>query len=224
MERHRDNIRYVKWNLENTAELIHKKFPSSLVFVIKPSKMHLMTFAVYSNFNETNDFGSPVHCSDYGALKHLSSLYSSAVRDVSSATAVKLSESCPIRMIGFSKGCTVLNQFVFELHLLDENEDLKNFVAKVKAFYWLDGGHSGGKENTWVTDDDPLKHLASLGSEIYVHVTPYQIRDTMRKWIGQQEAKFYKKLKSFHANVVEKVHFDTEPGSIENHFRILEVF
>ncbi|CAG5123765.1 unnamed protein product [Candidula unifasciata] len=224
MERHRDNKRYVTWNSENTAALIHRKFPSSLVFVIKPSKMHLLTFAVYSNFIETNDFGSPVHSSDHGAIRHLSCLYNAAVKEVNSRTGGSIQPSCPLRLIGFSKGCTVLNQLVFELHLLDQNPQLKQFIKKIKAFYWLDGGHSGGKDNTWITDDEPLRHLASLDSEIYIHVTPYQINDPLRKWIGQQEAKFCKKLKGFNARVVEKVHFGNEPGSINNHFKVLEAF
>ncbi|BFY98870.1 hypothetical protein BsWGS_01909 [Bradybaena similaris] len=224
MERHRDNKRYVAWSSDNTAALIHRKFPSSLVFVIKPSKMHLLTFAVYSNFIETNDFGSPTHSSDHGAIKHLSCLYNSVVKEVNSKTGGNMQSSLPLRLIGFSKGCTVLNQLVFELHLLDQNPDLKHFIKKIKAFHWLDGGHSGGKENTWVTDDESLRQLASLDCDIFINVTPYQIRDPLRKWIGQQEAKFFRKLKGFNARVVEKVHFDTEPASINNHFKVLEVF
>ncbi|CAL1542856.1 unnamed protein product [Lymnaea stagnalis] len=224
MERHRDNKRYVKWNTESTAALIHRKFPSSLVFVIKPTKMHLMTFAVYSNFFEANDFGSPTHSRDAGAIKHLSCLYRSALKAVYQECEVISAIRVPIRLIGFSKGCTVLNQIVFELHLTEDDAGIRDFIKQIEAFYWLDGGHSGGPKNTWVTDDEALKRLASLESHIFIHVSPYQIKDPMRKWIGQQEFKFYKKLFDFKAKVHEKEHFESEDGCIENHFRVLEEF
>ena len=55
MEQHRDNKRYTEWNTEDTALLIQSKFPKSLVVVIRPSRMHLKTFALYSNFVEVNE-------------------------------------------------------------------------------------------------------------------------------------------------------------------------
>ncbi|KAH9499169.1 hypothetical protein Btru_004332 [Bulinus truncatus] len=219
MERHRDNKRYVQWNTEATAKLIHQKFPASLVFVIKPTKMHLLTFAVYSNFFEANDFGNPTHSSNFGAIRHLSSLYTSALK-IFFAEDENSKINIPIRLIGFSKGCTVLNQIVYELHLTEKDAIVNDFVKKITAFYWLDGGHSGGaNSNTWVTDDTALQNLASLNCDIFIHVSPYQIRDPMRKWIGQQESKFYKKLMALKAKVQEKEHFSAEPACIENHFK-----
>lgn len=224
MELHRDNKRYLHWNTENTAKILHKKFPNSLIFIIKPTRMHLMTFAVYSNFFQTNDFGSPTHCGDHGAIRHLSSLYSSAVGEVYKESQQEPVTDLAVHLIGFSKGCTVLNQVVLELHLLENNSEIKNFVKTIKSFYWLDGGHSGGKDNTWVTDDSALRQLASLDCQIYIHVSPYQVGDPMRKWIGQQENKFYKKLLTLKAKVQETHHFEMEPSSIENHFKVLEEF
>ncbi|XP_055859943.1 mitochondrial protein C2orf69 homolog isoform X2 [Biomphalaria glabrata] len=228
MERHRDNKRYIHWNTESTAKLIHHKFPSSLVFVVKPTRMHLLTFAVYSHFFEANDFGNPTHSDNSGAIRHLNCLYNSAVKVVYSeddegSDIANLNVS--IRLLGFSKGCTVLNQIVYELHLSDHDPVIKSFLEKVTAFYWLDGGHSGGaNSHTWVTDDSALKQLALLGCDIFIHVSPYQVRDPMRKWIGQQESKFYKKLMALKAKVREKEHFESEPACIENHFKVLEVF
>lgn len=72
-----------------------------------------------------------------------------------------------IKLVGFSKGCIVLNQFLYEYHYyktfttVDSNE--MKFISKIKHMYWLDGGHSGGK-NTWITSRPLLETLASLGN------------------------------------------------------------
>lgn len=72
-----------------------------------------------------------------------------------------------IKLVGFSKGCIVLNQFLYEYHYYktfttsDSNE--MKFISKIKHMYWLDGGHSGGK-NTWITSRQLLETLASLGN------------------------------------------------------------
>lgn len=38
MQRHRDNKNYSKWNLENTARIIHRGFLDSHVIVVRPSR------------------------------------------------------------------------------------------------------------------------------------------------------------------------------------------
>lgn len=221
---HRDNKRYVEWNLEATSQKINKKFPQSLVLTIKPSNMYLMTFSVYSNFVEFFELAKPLHCQDYGALTHLYELYHAVLKIISEKHGVELQKNVPIHIIGFSKGCVVLNQFVFEFPSIDKNEKVRQFVHCFHSMYWLDGGHCGGPENTYVTQDEELKTLASMSCQIFIHVTPYQIKDPLRTWIGKQEAKFYKKLKKFNACVHRVIHFDSEPASIENHFRVLEEF
>merc|ERR1711974_595168 len=157
------------WNTEATASKIFHKFPQSLVFIMRPSRMHLKTFAVYSNFVETNDFGNPSHCSDFGSVHHLSVLYSSAIKELQCKTGREdIVENVPIRLIGFSKGCIVLNQIIFELPTIEEDQCLQAFLTKIKYFYWLDGGHSGGGETTWITDETSLTHLAMLQAHIEI--------------------------------------------------------
>ncbi|XP_045131600.1 UPF0565 protein C2orf69 homolog isoform X4 [Portunus trituberculatus] len=83
-------------------------------------------------------------------------------------------------LIGFSKGCVVLNQIITELHALMTVESLQNkqtvsFIDKVRNMYWLDGGHAGGR-NTWITSHSILKSLAAQQQiSIHIHVTPYQV-------------------------------------------------
>jgi len=223
MEQHRDNKRYTEWNTEDTALLIQSKFPKSLVVVIRPSRMHLKTFALYSNFVEVNDFGCPEHSTDFGAIKHLYCLYKSITKELS--LPIKQLSDKPLHIIGFSRGCVVLNQIACELPSLSSEGDTEQltFLSRVKSFHWLDGGHSGSKD-TWITQEPALRHLAKLGAEIHIHVTPYQIQNPCKKWVGEQQAKFYKRLKRFEAQVNQTVHFDAVPASLENHFLVLKEF
>lgn len=81
MERHSDNKKWKQWNLESAAKILEKRFPNSFVWVVRPSRYHLNTFACYQNFVETNMFGVPDHRNpEYGALKHLRALLEAAVR------------------------------------------------------------------------------------------------------------------------------------------------
>lgn len=128
--------------------------------------------------------------------------------------------SLPISIIGFSKGCVVPNQLLHELQHAKDNPELKDFVGQVTHMYWLDGGHNGGSK-TWVTDPEVLKGLLGLRIEIHVHVTPYQVRDAMRKWIGQEHKKFIVNLRKLGVSVFDTMHFANEERSLENHFQVL---
>ena len=157
--------------------------------------------------------------------------------------------SLPLVLVGFSKGCVVLNQIVHELGNYVEEEGVeshnrkspipaaeiahkldhkrvqrgRDFVKRIKAFYWLDAGHSG-THDTWVTSDELLKTLSSLGAEIHVHVTPQQVCDPHRPWLGEEQRLFVSKLQQLGANVRETIHFEHDERSLEKHFRVLEVF
>ncbi|GFR72725.1 UPF0565 protein C2orf69 homolog [Elysia marginata] len=249
-----NNARYVEWNTENTAQLLHHKFPKSLVFVVKPKEMRLKTLSVYSNFVESNDFGVPTHDAAYGAAKHLSLLYKSAcgivadsVHEEKPSVAQDVNQSCtkendestnnklasdniPISIIGFSKGCVVLNQLVYEIpYAIQYDPEVKQFFSKVKTLFWLDGGHNGGdvtmsNQHAYITEPYLVTSLVKQGFHISVHVTPYQVRDPLRPWLGKQYKRFCKLLRSSQASLTIQEHFEQEPGSLENHFKILEMF
>lgn len=153
---------------------------------------------------------------------------SSAAQDVSAErplSADRLTEQSPVpvHLIGFSKGCIVLNQLLYELQGVENNAGVQSFISRVQTMTWLDGGHSGGS-NTWVTDQAVLQKLAALRISVDVHVTPYQVKDEMRRWIGKEKRRFVELLHKAGAKVTDTLHFDDEPKSIENHFRVLEVF
>ncbi|XP_067994043.1 mitochondrial protein C2orf69 homolog [Melanerpes formicivorus] len=126
-------------------------------------------------------------------------------------------------LIGFSKGCVVLNQLLYELKEAKRDKNTDAFLKIIKAIYWLDGGHSGGS-NTWVTYPEVLKELAETGIEVHAHVTPYQVFDTMRSWIGREHEKFVQILEGLGVEINDQLHFADDAPSLENHFRVHEVF
>ena len=132
-------------------------------------------------------------------------------------------DSGAVILVGFSKGCVVLNQLLYDLAAAKVDGELSTFVNRVRAMYWLDGGHNGGS-NTWITSDEILHSLVGLDMEIFSHVTPYQIKDPMRKWIGKEQKKFVKKLQNLKIITTNTVHFADEERSIENHFGVLRLF
>lgn len=128
-----------------------------------------------------------------------------------------------LTLVGFSKGCVVLNQMVYELAGARADPQVSHFVERISDMYWLDGGHPGGSE-TWVTHKQALKELASSGVAIHAHVTPYEVCDPMRAWVGRDHRYFIKTLEEFGACPSQKLHFEDETPSIENHFRVILEF
>lgn len=128
-----------------------------------------------------------------------------------------------LTLVGFSKGCVVLNQMAYELPGARADPQMTEFVQCISDMFWLDGGHPGGSE-TWVTDRQVLKELASSGMSIHAHVTPYEVRDPMRAWVGREYGRFIATLEELGACPSRKLHFEDEPASIENHFRVIQEF
>lgn len=131
-----------------------------------------------------------------------------------------LSSFGEVTLLGFSKGCVVLNQVIREIHYYSGDVDMFRWI---KHMYWLDGAHSGGKD-TWCTDTHVITSLANSGIHLHVHVTPYQIEDQNRPWICKEEKKFSSGLKKRNASLVREVHSEGEPPSLDNHFSLLRNF
>lgn len=130
-------------------------------------------------------------------------------------------------LIGFSKGCVVLNQFIYEFHYLKtltpDDDTMMRIVTRIQDMYWLDGGHAGGK-NTWITSRSLLETLTRLGIGIHIHVTPYQVNDDRRPWIRKEEKTFGDLLRRLGAPVQRTLHFENQVASLCTHFEVLSVF
>lgn len=245
MSAHQTNNLYIQWNLENTAKVLAHRFPDSLIMVVKPKEMMLNTFSIYSNFADFDENGIPTLFTNKRALTHIMKLYTNA-RDAyfnnkscdskvdSHACSESSSDgndashmtSCAaetIEIVGFSKGCVPLNQIMFEIATESQSSEIETFISRIKSVYWLDAGHNGRKD-TWITNDSVLEKIAATKIPLFVHVSPYQVKDPNRPWIGKEEKKFIQKLKVLKANLKETKHHFDEPGSIDNHFLILTEF
>ncbi|XP_051760774.1 mitochondrial protein C2orf69 homolog [Ctenopharyngodon idella] len=228
-----DAVPWQSWSLERVALTLGHRFPGCHIWVVRASRMYLHKFSCYQNFVESNLFGAPEHSSDYGAIRHLRALLGHGMQRAGlpnplpplsgTATPGPLPAGFTLTIVGFSKGCVVLNQIVYELAGARADPELRLFLDSVSDMYWLDGGHPGGGE-TWVTDKCALDELASSGVAVHAHVTPYEVRDPMRAWVGREHQLFIKTLEDLGACLSQKLHFEEEPASIENHFRVIREF
>lgn len=279
--------RWSEWCLENTCSLLQQKFHDAAIWIIRPCRMLRNLYSAYHHFVASSITGVPFYSSNHGAILHLHTLLTDAVEKEKQRGSLQLSAAdgmtLPVVLMGFSKGCVVLNQITHELvnvstersitgsdceggaegqssaeletrvafsghhdnpettptsnssdDILNHSSKplpldpaelklMKEFVSHIKTFYWLDSGHSG-EDGAWVTDDDLLRSLASLHIPVHVDVTPQQVCDPDRKWIGEEEAEFVSKLRQFGASVTETLHFEHEEKSLEKHFQVLKEF
>ncbi|CAB0001248.1 unnamed protein product [Nesidiocoris tenuis] len=235
MEAHRYNRSYIRWNLQDMAVILQAKFDRSHIVVIRPSRMEFKMFGCFDNFVPCNNTGVPDHTPMNYALHHLERLLQNISMELREKlpqngidkTELHLDKVPNVSLIGFSKGCVVLNQFLYEFHYLKtltpDDESMSDLVNKIHDMYWLDGGHSGGK-NTWITSRSLLETLARLGVTVHIHVTPYQINDDRRPWIRKEEKAFSDWLKKLGAPVNRTVHFENLSPSLKSHLEVLDVF
>lgn len=73
-----------------------------------------------------------------------------------------------LSLMGFSKGCAVLNQILHEFHYYQEHRnndiDINNFVKLIRDMWWLDAGHNGPKD-TWITEHNILQSYSRLSED-----------------------------------------------------------
>ncbi|XP_071948502.1 mitochondrial protein C2orf69 homolog [Antedon mediterranea] len=244
--------KWMNWSFEKTARILQQRFPTSWIWVVRPHRVHEFVFSCFENFVDCNIIGSPIEFEYRNATEHLQLLLQNACKSLENIINERSEEennegetcvldgnerlanenqkhisvdpTLPVKLVGFSKGCVVLNQIVFELkQSLESTTELKNFVKRISAIYWLDGGHSG-EENTWVTDRETLEVLANTGIKIHAHVTPYQVDDVARPWIAEEHREFVAVLKELKADITDKIHFEAIERSLKIHFELLGHF
>ncbi|XP_028291742.1 mitochondrial protein C2orf69 homolog [Gouania willdenowi] len=222
-----EGAQWLRWSLEQVALTLGRRFPDRHVWVVRASRMYLHKFSCYHNFVESNMFGAPEHClysANFGAFHQLRALLSHGMEQANLACPLQSTPSgFSLMIVGFSKGCVVLNQMVYELAGARADPHMSPFVESITDMFWLDGGHPGGSEN-WVTDKQVLKELAASGVSVHAHVTPYEVCDPMRAWVGCEHGLFIKTLEELGACPSNKLHFEDEPPSIHNHFKVIQEF
>ncbi|EDV42672.1 uncharacterized protein Dana_GF18110, isoform A [Drosophila ananassae] len=175
-----------------------------------------------------------------GQTRQASVVSASPAATTSGATATVTSDSNPLWwrenlnldksklvLIGFSKGCVVLNQFIYEFHYLKtltpDDSSMCRLLSRISDMYWLDGGH-GGQKNTWITSRSLLETLTRMGMNIHVHLTPYQVQDDRRPWIRKEEKLFTEMLRRLNAPITRHLHYDNQPANLMTHFEVLQAF
>lgn len=228
-----DSTPWLSFSLERVALSLGVRFPGRHVWLVRPSRLHLHKFSCYVNFVSCDVFGAPEHSPDYGGVRHLRALLGHAMERAavagplppigSASVPAPLPPGFSLILVGFSKGCVVLNQMVHELASARKDPELKQFLDSISDMYWLDGGHPGTGD-TWVTDKHALAELASSGMALHAHVTPYEVRDPARPWVGREHRSFIKTLEKLGACLTQNLHFKDEPACIANHFRVIDEF
>ncbi|KAK2583348.1 hypothetical protein KPH14_009346 [Odynerus spinipes] len=229
MMKNAEKRKYIEWSLDNTTRLLSHNFPKYHVFVICPSRISNV-FSCFDNFVKCNEYGIPTFSSTFNALKNLQELVRSFCAKLNILNVNQDTTYSPdkinLTLMAFSKGCVVLNQFLHEFQYYQSqtipDNSIMNFINCIKSMWWLDCGH-GGYKDTWITDKNILELFSKLNIEVHVHVTPYQIQDTRRPWIADEESAFYKTLKSLNVPIQRTVHFENKPRSIIMHFNLLKI-
>lgn len=229
------------YSLQHLEELLINLTKKLTKPVLEPDLLHKLIAATNSSLCETGLDGSQ----DMEVDVLQSDLQSNTTDSASSSVAGTAASSADINdllwwreslnldkanlaLMGFSKGCVVLNQFIYEFHyyktLTPDDSTMMRLVSRIKDMYWLDGGHGGGK-NTWITSRSLLETLCRLGINVHVHVTPYQIQDDHRPWIRKEEKAFTDLLKRLGA-CFDRHLYPSEANSTNlfTHFEVLNRF
>ncbi|XP_043262309.1 UPF0565 protein C2orf69 homolog [Colletes gigas] len=234
MEQYTDSKKYTEWSLENSARILATNFPDKHVLVVRPSRKYVSRSAVYScfdNFVPSDEYGIPSFTVVHNALKHLQELIKSSLEHFKTSNIDENSaqfnmEKIRLSLMGFSKGCVVLNQLLHEFHYYQNKSEpdieINNFIKLVESMWWLDGGHAGSKD-TWITEKSILESFAKLKIDVHVDVTPYQVKDSHRPWIRKDENRFCSILQNMGIPVERILHFADLPRSLTMHFNILKV-
>ena len=119
--------------------------------------MPLLTFIYFSSLLSPYS----IHLSLWVSLCRNSISTSSGFNDIN--WKVPHPENQKLHLIGFSKGCVVLNQLLHELHFhKSASPQVPDVLKRVVSMTWLDGGHAGGKD-TWVVQRQVLQTFAQTG-------------------------------------------------------------
>ncbi|CAF3610872.1 unnamed protein product [Adineta steineri] len=218
----RENRQYQRWNLVSTGEILSRRFPDSSIVIVRPNEIKDGIFSRFSNFvPKTTDYGDPISydTTNLIGLHHLQELDKQIIKSSKS--------SSDITLIGFSKGCVVLNQFLHELtslRMMKIENELSKFVSRIRKFIWLDGGHNNGERTMiWPTDENLLLTFAHFQIEVEIYVTPFQI-NSMNPYKHNHTEQYKKFSQLLPCQSINKMFFDNEKPSIDKHFELLNIF
>ena len=131
---------FLHWSLEATAEILARKFGRhALVVAVRPSEFYLDSFSVFRNFFACDAHSNPIYSANTDkAWRQLDRIMGQVIFEVekdSNLSVVGSSwDDLPISLIGFSKGCAVLNQLLYEfVHIEDRSMEKRTELKTPSA-------------------------------------------------------------------------------------------
>ena len=124
---------YSQWCYENTATILSDKFKDAGIWMMTPSRMLRNIFSCYSQFVQSSLVGVPFYKGSYGGIPNLQHLLVKAISCIHNiglheatleGRSIEAIAHLPVVLVGFSKGCVVLNQFLYEIMYFTRGEDL----------------------------------------------------------------------------------------------------
>lgn len=132
-------------------------------------------------------------------------------------------EHAPKKIVAFSKGTVVLNQILLDWKRCQSAA--KKFCDTFETLCWMDAGHNAKDQPVWINDSDILKWIAAeTKCKVDIRLSPYQIKDQRRPWIGKQEEIFSSILLENmpEYRIKRRLFFQNETPSLLNHFCLLD--
>ena len=211
---------------DGMLDVLEKKYPIRDVMVVQPTRYEppgqANAYACYDNFLERSTWtGDPIgyHTEQGKGLKHLAAILQEA------ETKHGMVEDLPVTLIGFSKGCVVLNQLLTELAVLVDggsNTGLRS-RGRIHAIHFVDAGLN--RPGAYPTDMDVAQYLATNGAHVYFHGTPRQWNGLTRAWILEEKSRSLALLRELGVVVTERLYLEDRCyDDHAAHFEILELF
>lgn len=214
------------WFAERLGGTFHSKAKAAVV--VKPAKFELGAYSIFENFLQCDQTGQPLSYETGpgrpSATEQLRRLLSNAIQQNNGLPSTSGDDQqLSVEIVGFSKGCVVLNKLI---HELAEQTETGNRNIRITRLVFLDGGHSGGPTapDVWINNLEVIDQFCKLNIPVSMHVSPYQVKSTKEPWKGQQEAIFTRLLTANGCNVERTLHFGDQKPSIENHFHVIDAF
>ncbi|KAK9845935.1 hypothetical protein WJX81_006425 [Elliptochloris bilobata] len=233
-------------DVNTQAALVRQRWPGCSVAIVAPSRLEA-NFACYDHFLAAcTRSGEPLGYkgrSLKACLQMWSLLRALSLPD----RGDERSRWPPVRLLGFSKGCVVVNQVLAEIAYLEglsdeaaiehlqrssrgapdvDLPDMLVFVKAIREVLLLDAGLNC--RGAYLTDPEAA---AGLGRwcrraqlRVSLHGTPRQWGCSARPWIAEEKDRCMALLAAAGVPVKQRLHFAGQEPSLLMHFRILEAF
>eukprot|EP00667_Euglena_gracilis_P017870 EG_transcript_18880 len=233
---------FAEYAYEGTLDLLKANFPDTNLFLIQPAYQHPDGRSVYANLLSSLDGDGSLVVGPEGVGEvttrcQLQALMASVQRALARQHGVAL-PPLPLVLLGFSKGCLVLNHLLLEEAVDDPRDDAPTqdspFALRlVRRLIWVDAGNSnlpGAYPGPWpaavqrfVERWVAAKSAADGGQRcIEIHSTPYMVQ--LRPRLRVELEQFCRTLHALHGDAFRSTcdyHFAGRRPSLEDHFAVL---